>query len=367
MLLNKYNMKKIFLFSILLFLTKSYCQRLNPIVDSLFYAKKNSLKIINPNLGVSIGILYQGKNYYYNFGNRNKEEKKPINENIVFEIGSNTKIFTALLLANEIVKNKIKQFDYIDPYLPKNSLNDSISNKIKITDLVTHSSGLPTLHGDKYDDENNKIDSIQPYRNIDNAYLLNILKKTNQLEKYHQYNYSNYNWALLGMIFSKLNNNSFENLLENEILKPLNLSNTSCKTIETKNVAGRYDSDGNKTDYMILNDLNPAGILKSNSVDLLTLLKNEIYSEKSVLKKAIVKSQEILFTNEDLSMAFGWHIFNQKGNQIYLNQGDTLGNSTLIAFDKKNEIGIVILLNQQDHNLTGGIFDYLYNQILKLD
>ncbi len=360
-------MKKIFLFLILLFLTKSYCQSLNPIVDSLFYAKKNSLKIINPNLGVSIGILYQGKTYYYNFGNKNREENNPINENSVFEIGSNTKIFTALLLANELVKNKIKQSDYIDTYLPINSLNDSISNKIKITDLVSHSSGLPTLHGDKYDDENNKIDSVQPYRNIDNAYLLNILKKTNQLEKYHQYNYSNYNWGLLGIILSKLNNNSFENLIDKNILIPLNLSNTSSKTIETKNVAGRYDSDGNKTDYVILNDLNPAGILKSNSVDMLTFLKNEIYSEKSILKKSILKSQELLFTNEDLSMAFGWHIFNEKGNQIYLNQGDTSGNSSLLAFDKKNKIGIAILLNQQDHNLTGGIFDYLYNQILKLN
>lgn len=350
-----------------MFLTKSYSQTLNPIVDSLFYAKKNSIKIINPDLGVSIGILYQGKTYYYNFGNRNREENNPINENTIFEIGSNTKIFTALLLANELVKNKIKQSDYIDTYLPKNSLNDSIANKIKITDLVSHSSGLPTLHGDKYDDENNKIDSIQPYRNIDNAYLLNILKKTNQLEKYHQYNYSNYNWGLLGIILSKLNNNSFENLIDKNILKPLNLSNTSSKTIETKNVAGRYDSDGNKTDYMILKDLNPAGILKSNSVDMLTLLKNEIFSEKSILKKSILKSQELLFTNEDLSMAFGWHIFNEKGNQIYLNQGDTSGNSSLLAFDKKNKIGIAILLNQQDHNLTGGIFDYLYNQILKLN
>ena len=108
----------------------------------------------------------------------------------MFEIGSNTKLFTALLLAIEIKKGKIPESAFIDPYLPNEViLNPGLKNKIRLTDLASFSYGLPTLHDDGYDSLLLAKDALQPYKLVDKQYLYHILNNTSKVPNYGKYEY----------------------------------------------------------------------------------------------------------------------------------------------------------------------------------
>lgn len=351
---------------VIIFLISSCCfsQNLKNDIDSLFYAKKNSISDLKPNIGISIGIIKNNETFYYSFGNLNHESKEKINENTIFEIGSVTKVFTGLLIANEIVKNKLTIDDFIERYLPKNTVNKNIRNKVTIKNLLSYTSGLPTFHGDKYDNQIQEIDSVQPYKSVKKKQLLNVLTENDTLGK-QEYNYSNYNFVLLGLIINELEHKKYENLIKKRIFDVLEMKNSYCNYIQHINTAGVYDKDEKPAENIIMGEFEAAGIIKSNVVDMTKFIYNQIYDSNNKLKKSIEISQNILYENSELKIAFGWHIFKIEDNDVYIMEGDTFGNSSIVAFDKKNKIGIVILANQQSHDLLEGIFDYIYKKSIK--
>lgn len=357
-------MKKINFIIILFLFTNSYSQNIKNDIDSLFYAKKNSISLLKPNIGISIGIIKNHDSFYYSYGNLNHDSTEKINQNTIFEIGSVTKVFTGLLIANYIQKNKLKLYDYIEKYLPKNILNKSIRNKVTIKNLLSYTSGLPTFHGDKYDIQLQEIDSVQPYKSVTKNQLLNILTKTDTLGK-QDYEYSNFNYTLLGYILEKSGKRKYENLLKKNIFDILEMNNTFCNNTQNINVAGQYNEYGKIVNNIILGEFEPAGVIKSNVIDMTKFLNNQIYNNESKLLKSINISQSILYENTNFKTGFGWHIINLKNNNVYIMQGDTFGNSSIIGFDKKNNIGIVILANQQSHDFLTQIFDYIYKKTLQ--
>lgn len=71
-------------------------------------------------VGLSIGVLKDGKTYFYNYGETKKGNGQiPSAENL-YEIGSITKTFTGILLAKAIVEKKISLTDPVNKFLPKN-------------------------------------------------------------------------------------------------------------------------------------------------------------------------------------------------------------------------------------------------------
>ncbi len=358
-------MKKInciLIFTLFIF-TSAFSQNLKNDIDSLFYAKKNSVFALNPKLGIAIGIIKNDQTFYFSFGNLNQESSEKINENTIFEIGSLTKVFTGLLIADEIEKNKLTLNDYIEKYLPKNVVNKNIRKKVTIKNLLSYTSGLPTFHGDKYDIEIQELDSIQPYKAVTKKKLLKVLSENDTIGK-QEYEYSNYNYALLGYVLNKLEKQNYEKIVKKTIFEPLDMNSSFCNKFPKSNIAGLYDEDGKPVEKAILGEFEAAGVIKSNAVDMIKFIYNQI-NDTTKLQKSINLSHTILYENTEMKTAFGWHIIKIKDNEVYLMQGDTFGNSSIIGFDKKNEIGIVILANQQSTNFLSNIFDYIYKITLK--
>ncbi len=344
---------------ILLFVQIGFSQNTQKIVDSLFYAQ-NGIKHKYPTVGLSIGVFSKGKTCFYQFGNKNKELNEPINKYTIFEIGSATKTFTGLLLGIEIANGRIAKSAYIDAYFSSKILNKNILNKIKVTDLASHQSGLPNLSNDIYLKELIKLDSVNPFRFVDKKYLTNILSKTDNLVNYQKYQYNNYAFALLGFIVAKNKHLTYNALLQKSILSPLNMEYTSLNKAKTNNVAGLYDEEGNKQNYLILNDMNPAGGLLSNAVDLMKYIKLQLGIVKPRLQKSIRVSQETYYADKKRKVSLGWDI----KNGYFQKDGDTFGNSCLLLFDKKNKIGIVVLSNHQNADIVNYSVDYIYKKML---
>ena len=129
------------LLAVLLFISSfSFGQKFSTKIDSII--QDNYKK--NPNVGISVGFISNNEEYYTAYGNLNAESQAKIDKNSLFEIASITKILTSNLIAQAVIDHKIKLDDYIDGYLPKEYvLNQNLKNKIRVSDLASHQSGLP--------------------------------------------------------------------------------------------------------------------------------------------------------------------------------------------------------------------------------
>src|SRR5262249_15346404 len=99
--------------------------RVRAAVDAEIAARKN--------VGVVVALSLRGERRFLSFGN------PAPNETTVFEIGSITKTFTGLLLADAIERGVVRQEDRLDAVRPE--WKASPSGDIRLIDLVTHRSG----------------------------------------------------------------------------------------------------------------------------------------------------------------------------------------------------------------------------------
>ena len=123
---------------------ESVAQTLSPQVTESIQARIDSG--VNP--GVVIGIIDSNGPHYYSFGVKSLKSREPVNENSIFEIGSITKTFTGILLADRVVKGQSKLDDPLQNYLPEGITAPSKNGAaIALVHLANHTSGLPYMPG----------------------------------------------------------------------------------------------------------------------------------------------------------------------------------------------------------------------------
>ena len=95
-------------------------------------------------LAIVVGIVDRDGTQFYSHGKISNAINATVDQNTIFAIGSNTKVFTTILLAQMVEDGLIKLNDPIDKYLPSNVIVPQYKgHKITIEDLATHTSGLP--------------------------------------------------------------------------------------------------------------------------------------------------------------------------------------------------------------------------------
>jgi CubicO group peptidase (beta-lactamase class C family) len=327
------------------------------IIDSLLYGQ-SGIKTKHPDLGLVIGVCHQGHTAYYASGTRIRNGKDLLNKTSVFEIGSITKPFTALLLAEAIQDEKVRADDVIDQYIPKEvKLPAAIRNKIKLTDLASHQSGLPNLCEDSFFAELLKKDPRNPFQSVEKSYLYDVLEKTDSLKTYGKYEYNNYAYALLGDILERVRGQTYTSLVEERILRPFNMKYTAFGAPKGSNVAGSYSQQGELQEKLICNAMNPAGGLKSNAVDLMKFLKIHKHTPQS--SKAIQLTQQTYYKDENRTVGLGWDI----KKDYFQKNGETMGNSTLVRYSVAKQVAIAFLSNYQDEQLVSDAVDFIYNRL----
>jgi D-alanyl-D-alanine-carboxypeptidase/D-alanyl-D-alanine-endopeptidase len=349
-------MKKIFYVSLfaLLQIHQLYAQKSSTEIDSLvkkiFYGKENGLVNKKSVAGAAIGIYANGESHYYCYGFADKEKKISVDTATLFEIGSNTKIFTGLMLSEEIANRKMDSIDFIEKYVP---VNNKIKNRVRLIDIANHISGLPTFHDSISLAELSLRDtSKDPLMMITDEYVLSVLAKTDSLHDYGEYEYSNLGVGLVGYILQQAEHSTYDNLLQTMICKPLNMQHTTALMDATNVTLARGYYQGEPAPFV---DLCPAmqgaGAIKSNITDMMTFMEYQL-KETGPLQKALTISHKKYYNSKDLQIAMGWHIGTMYGTEIYEMRGDTYGASSLMMFDKQDELAIVILLNSSNSGVV---------------
>ncbi|MFN8354888.1 MAG: serine hydrolase [Spirosomataceae bacterium] len=304
--------------------------------------------------GTTVAFLDNGQESFFTYGYANTTTKQPITQQSVFEIGSITKTFTCLLLADLVQKGKLALNDPVEKYLPNAvKLPSFEGQKITFADLASHTSGLPRMP-----DIFAPKDDSNPYIDYSPKELYAFLNQLQLKRGTGQYEYSNLAMGLLGHTLALISGKSYPQLLQDVICTPLKMSQTNTLNnspyltmghIGTKPVA-HWDFDV----------LAGAGALRSNVPDMLRYLKAQMGLEASPLQAAMNLTQQPLHEiNNVMKIGLGWHFLAANNDEIIWHNGGTGGYRTYIGFSKKTNKGIIILTNalQSPDDLGRYFFD----------
>nr|WP_315157436.1 serine hydrolase domain-containing protein [uncultured Flavobacterium sp.] len=315
----------------------------------------------NPNVGISVGFVSNNEKYFTSYGNLNAESQIKIDKNSIFEIASITKILTSNLIAQAVIDNKIKTADYIDGFLPKQYvLHENLRNKIKISDLASHQSGLPDIDFGKLIELNPQ----QPISNVTQETLTALINNCSELKDYGKYRYSTIGYTLLGQILEKVYNKSYDEIIREKIITPLKMTSTLTKDFNVKNRTVGHNPEGGIQEFFNWNVTAPAGLVKSNASDMVAYLKAVLNNKTSVGKAAII-TEKIFYKDEKREMGLGTNIMTDDKNTIYMKSGDSMGQSSIVCYDRAKNWGIIILLNQRNSKMRQNLLNEIYDTVLK--
>lgn len=317
-----------------------------------------STNIFPNNTQVSIAIIKDGKVNYFGIKKARDTISTSENKKSVFEIGSISKVFTSTLLANFVIEGKIKSNENINDYL-ETPLNNN--TEISFVDLSNHTSGLPPLPTNL---DFTKVNPENPYKEYREKELKEYLTKHLELSNKGVNQYSNLGAGLLGYTLSKIENDSYESLLQNKIFSKYDMQNS---TADIKKIKGGLirglNSEGKEVPNWELSVLAGAGGIFSTVVDLSYFAISQFDDSNKELKLTREKTFEI---NDNMDIGLGWVILkSQSDNLWYWHNGGTGGYSSSMVIDDKSKNGIIILSNVSTFNPNKGNIDKLCFELMK--
>lgn len=338
-------------------------------LDSLVHKYASNFIETTKSPGLAVGILIGTKSYFYNYGDAKKGEDIHPTKKTVFEIGSITKTFTAFLLADAVIKNKIKLEDAITKYLPDSVASNEDLQKITIEQLANHSSGLPRLPLNLYfgvKDKNN------PYAEYDDQHLFSFLHYFKAIRKPgEKYEYSNLAVGLLGVILERVNKKPLEEQYNEIIFKPLKMLNTYSTQIKDSTMAAiGYDENGKPTNYWNFKALAGAGAIKSTTEDLInySIPFALMPRTKGKYDPRILLLQKLTFKESPALISLAWN-FNTEDSTSFIMQhsGGTGGFRSNISIMPSKKLAVVVLNNCAEEPGSPIVADAIIKALSKLE
>lgn len=298
----------------------------------------------NPNrVGFSLGFTKDDKSFTYNYGETSPGSGSIPSDKSIYEIGSITKTFTGLLVANAVVEGKLKLTDDIRKYLPKEFANIKYPDggAVKIIYLLAHVSNLP-----KSFPESSKLDTEQDFLENFQAIKLDTLKE-------FKYSYSNIGYKLLGYMLEKIYQMPYQDLVQKFIANPLKMKQTNVSYKDNSQVLKGYDK--NKEEALTTPLPFPAaGSLRSNVSDMLMYLRYQLESKDEVTKLTHrITSGDI----DKEAHAIQWAIGKLWNWDYYLTtDGGTSGFRSFCIIYPDYKTSFIILSNQTDETAGGALY-----------
>ena len=296
--------------------------------------------------GIVVGIIDAHGRRVVSYGVLDKGDPKPVGEDTMFEIGSMTKVFTSLILADMVQRHEVALDDPVAKYLPRGvKVPERGGKQITLIDLATHTSGLPPLPTNFA-----PKDASNPYADytVDQLYqFLSGYTLTRDIGS--KYEYSNLGGGLLGRALSQRAGLDYESLIKARITGPLGMDSTAIALTPAMKarLATGHSANLEPTPNWDLPTLAGAGALRSDADDMLTFLAAELGYKPTPLVAAMKAQIEPRRPTgrPNLEVALGWHIFDVPAGQIVWHNGGTGGYRTFMGFDAKAGVGVVVLSN----------------------
>ncbi len=299
--------------------------------------------------GMSVVIVKGDKTIYQNgFGYANIEEDKMVTDKTLFELSSNSKAFTGLGILKLQDDGLINLEDPITKYIPWLKMKYK-GKEVEITleQFFHHTSGIPFK----------SIDKI-PVTNDDDALektVRTLIDIELDSEPGEMFQYATINYDVLGLVIEKVTGESYEKYAEDNLLKPMNLSNTHLyRSKDIKDdIAKGYKIGFLKPQVYQAPEYRgnkPAGYYISNGEDMAKWLKIQLGTYKDskfneeLIKQSHNANRKVAPLGDGSSYAAGWFVYQKGGGEIS-HGGNNPNYSSFIVFSPEKQIGIAVLSN----------------------
>jgi CubicO group peptidase (beta-lactamase class C family) len=294
--------------------------------------------------GLSIGIWKNGEESFYGYGETAKGNGQLPDQHTLFEIGSITKTFTAILLAVAVDNHKVSLDDPASRYLPDSIPYLAFDGKpVTLKSLSNHSSGLPRMP-----DNLHSTDETNPYKDYKEQDLFRFYQHLKLTRKPgDKYEYSNLAAATLGVILERLYKKSYQELFLATICNPLGMHETRQFLLQrdSAHFAAGYSETGQYNGPWDFQAMAPAGCIRSCASDLLIYARANLGAGPASLEKAIQLTHVPTFTDGTNKTGLGWHYIHVGKDELLFHNGGTGGYRTYLAINLEKKLAVVVLSN----------------------
>ncbi len=294
-------------------------------------------------MGVSIAVIHGDESATVHQG-RTSEIGPPPNDQTLYEIGSISKVFTGILLADAVNRGEIRLDQNASELLPAEVTMPQWQDRpITVLDIATHRSGLPRL-GDNMP----SLHTANPYGDYTSALAYEFLN-SHSLRRAPgtQYEYSNLAFGLLGHWIGRNAGKSYDELLQQRLAKPLGMPDTyvGLNPAQKARLATPYNAEQQATSNWGFADMPGAGGIRSSITDMLRFAKMHLQVPKNEIGTAIELAwqKHHVGSNGDASMGLGWHVMSDHSTRTH--SGQTGGYHSMILIDRKTQSAVVVLAN----------------------
>lgn len=300
--------------------------------------------------GMAIAIVKDNKVILAKgFGLSDLENNTPVTPETLFAIGSSSKAFTSTIDAMMVDEGKLNWDNPITDYLPFYQFKmKNKKDQITLRDMLSHRSGFSR------NDilwVNGKVSRNDILHDATHAEAFSDFRK--------KFNYNNVMYLAAGVAAAKQQHQNWDDLLEQRLLKPLEMNHTTTRLKQIK------DSPKLSMGYMWLEEekkykhlpmrnlanIAPAGAINSNVMDMTHWLKfqlnggvyknKRLVSEKSLMQ---TRTSQIKIANK-IDYGMGWFIRQWQGQKVVEHGGNIDGFGAQVAFLPESKLGFVLLTN----------------------
>ncbi|SKB78983.1 CubicO group peptidase, beta-lactamase class C family [Soonwooa buanensis] len=331
--------------------------------------------------GIGVGVVYKGKLVFAKgYGYRDYGKKLPVTPNTLFQIASNTKLFTAVSAGMLVDDGKLSWDKPIKNDVPTlNFYNNDLNNTVTLQDMLGHRTGI------------SRHDMVWFKSNITGKQIFDKIKYLEPSAPLRtKFLYNNLLFSTIGQIISQKSGKSYEAFVHENILNPLQMTTSTFEEAAMRKTGDFVVPYNEKRDSDILYEipiyfdgegLNPAGGLMSNINDishwLMALMNDGKYNGKQVIPSDVLKAtlepglslpnspkyNEILNANYGLArMSVPY-----RGHLLLMHGGDLNGIHSQISMMPKDNIGVVVfVIGDQSAVLYNTITSNVYERLLGL-
>ena len=312
---------------------------IKPKIDALVAPLIDNKAVV----GLTVGIRRGDEELFLSYGTIEPGKDTAPTPETVYEIGSITKAFTGVLLADESLRNGLDLNTTVVDALPAGAPKPEkpAEKPITLAHLATHTSGLPRLP-----DDLKAKDVTNPYADFtaEDAYAFFATHKPKR--EPGKYEYSNYAMGLLGQILADRAGKSYDDLVQERICEPLGMSETR-QTLTPEmltRLAPPHSADLQRGKNWDFGALVGAGGLRSNTRDMLKFAAAMLADDDREVTKAFQLAGEprekIL---NGLGIGLAWHLARDGSTRWH--NGQTGGYSSYVASLPQQQVAVAVLCN----------------------
>jgi len=300
-------------------------------------------------IGMVLGIVKDGETRVDGYGETVKGSGIAPNRDTVYEIGSITKVFTGILLADLVLQGRVTLDEPVQAYLPasvKLSAKDGVP--VTLQHLATHTSGFLRTPANRM-----PTDWKNPYANYTVQQMYEFLGQDWFRRPPGQFEYSNFGMGLLGHVLELRAGKTYVELLAERICDPLGMHDTrhTATAAMLSRLAPPYDQTLRLTKNWDLAVLGGAGGVRSTVNDMLKFIQANLAGGDAPLAQAIRLSHRKRYAIGNAgAMALGWRI--SRDGQILFHSGGTGGYRAWLAVAPSRNAGLIVLANTAESRIV---------------